>query len=135
MVGRLAGREDIQRDPVRFEMWVCTNLMKSNKVKCKVWCLGWGNPKHKYRPVVNGLRAALKRKTWGWVLVNKKLDMSQHCTCSPESQLCPGLCPKQHDQQGEGVILLLYSALVRPHLQCCIQLWGYTHNKGVDLME
>ncbi|KAJ7420615.1 hypothetical protein BTVI_20816 [Pitangus sulphuratus] len=32
-------------------------------------------------------------------------------------------------------ILSLYSALQRPHLVCCIQLWGPQYKKGLDLLK
>lgn len=46
MVDILEGRDAIQSD--RLQRWAYTNLMKLNKVKCKVLHLSWCSPKHKY---------------------------------------------------------------------------------------
>ena len=49
VVDLLEGRDAIETDLDRLERWACANLMKFNKVKCKVLHLGRGTPKHKYR--------------------------------------------------------------------------------------
>ena len=57
------------------------------------------------------------------------------CTFSPESQPYPGLHQKQCGQQVKEGILPLCSALVRAHLESCIQLWSPQHSKDMDLLE
>ena len=53
-----------------------------------------------------------------------------------QSQVYPGLPKKKCGQQVmQEVMLPLYSALIRPHLEYCIQLCGLQHRKDLDLLE
>jgi len=49
VVDMLEGRDAMQRDLDRLEMWACVNRVKFNKAKCKLLHVGQGNLKHKYR--------------------------------------------------------------------------------------
>jgi len=70
-VNTLKGRVAIERDLYRLEKWACENLMKFNKAWYKVLHMGLGKLKHIYRLGREGLRAALRRKTWGsWLMRN-----------------------------------------------------------------
>ncbi|GAB0204009.1 mitochondrial enolase superfamily member 1 [Grus japonensis] len=112
------GWDAIQRNLDRLERWAHVNLMRFNKAKCKVPHMGQGKPWYQYR------------------LGNKKLNMSQQCALAAQkANRMLGCIKRNMASRLREVILSLYSALVRPRLEYCVQLWGPQHKKDMELLE
>ncbi|KAK4806239.1 hypothetical protein QYF61_013383 [Mycteria americana] len=97
--------------------------MKFNRGKCKVLPLG-RNPGHQYMLGATQLESSLAEKTLG-LLVDTKLNMSQQCAlAAKKANGILGCVGRSVLSKSREVILPPYSALVRPHLECCVQFLG-----------
>ncbi|KFR16553.1 hypothetical protein N306_06082, partial [Opisthocomus hoazin] len=125
------------RDLNRLESWAERNLMKFNKGKCRVLHLGQNNHMHQYRFVAYLLESSSVKRDLG-VLVDDKLTVSQSRQCALAAQRASrvlGCIRRSVASRSREVILPLYSALVRPHLEYCVQLWSPQHKKDMELLE
>jgi len=70
------------------------------------------------------------------VPVDEKLNMSWQCELAAQkANHILGCIKTSVASRLREEVLPLYSTLVRPHLQSCIQLWSPQHKKGMEVLE
>jgi len=109
------GKAILEKDLDRLEEWASKNGMKFNKDKCKVLHLGQNNQRVHYRLKSVWLGNSLAESDLG-MLVDNKLNVSQRsAAAATKANQVP-----------------LYSVLVRPHLEHCVQCWSSQFKKDAD---
>ncbi|TRZ26217.1 hypothetical protein HGM15179_000829 [Zosterops borbonicus] len=109
-------------------------LSEINNSKCSLLPLTRNNPMGQHRLRAELLGSSSVEKDLG-MLVDTKLSLSQQCVLvAKKANGILGCIRKSIGSRSREGILPLYSSLVRPDLECCVQFWDQC-KKDKELLD
>lgn len=114
-----------QRGLSRLVKWDDRSLMKFNKK-------GRNKPRLQYLLGITQLESSSAKLELG-VLRDTSLSMSWQCALATMGNVIPG-CNRQNIASRLGKVILLCLALVRSHLNFCVQLWSPQYKRDIDIL-
>ena len=80
------------------------------------------------------LSTTVKEKDLGVTMDGMSLRTMQNCPASKANQVL-GMIRRNITYKDKSLIVPLYKAIVRPHLEYCIQAWSPYLRKDIDMLE
>ena len=134
-VKEIGDKQKLQDDIDKFVKWSEKWQMLFNFGKCKCIHTGSGNTGENYEMGGTILSKTVKEKDLG-VTTNANMKVSEQCriAASKGNQVL-GMIRRNITYKEKSLIIPLYKAIVRPHLEYCIQAWNPYLRKDVDMLE
>ena len=128
-------KQHLQNDLDRLVKWSEKWQMLFNFGKCKCLHTGHGNLNVNYKMGDTVLGTTVKEKDLG-VTISADMKVSEQCgiAASKGNQIL-GLIRRNITYKGKKLIIPLYKAIVRPHLEYRIQAWRPYRKKDIDTLE
>ena len=118
------GCATIQQGMDRLDSWAGNNLMGFNKSNYKISHMERNNCMQQFRFGDNLLERSSAEKDLGILVGNRVAMRQQHAIVTKKASGILGYINKNVASRSREVILPLYSALVRPHLEYRMQFWA-----------
>ncbi|WP_133434224.1 RNA-directed DNA polymerase, partial [Aeromicrobium phragmitis] len=128
-------KQRLQDDLDKLIKWSEKWQMLFNFGKCKCLHTGHGNKDVHYKMGGTVLSTTTTEKDLG-VIISADMKVSEQCgiAASKGNQML-GLIRRNIAYKEKELIIPLYKAIVRPHLEYCIQAWRPYHKKDIDMLE
>ena len=125
----------LQSDLERLVNWSNKWQMAYNVSKCKVLHIGSNNNRTNYSMNGTEIPKVSKEKDLG-VTISSDLKPTNHCSdVVKTANKLTGFIGRTFEFKSEKVILTLFNALVRPHLEYCVQFWSPYYRKDIEKLE
>ena len=107
--------------------------MISNEFNNQSVCVRWGSTYSEFIPLCIGVKQGGKLFP---LMFNVDMKVSEQCgiAASKGNQIL-GLLRRTITYKEKQLIVPLYKAIVRPHLEYCIQAWRSCRKKDIDKLE
>ena len=127
----IGDKQNLQDDIDKLVKWSEKWQMIFNFGKCKYLHTVPGNTSMHYEMVGTILSKTVKEKDLG-VTMNDNMKVSEQCriAASKGNQFL-GMIRRNITYKDKSLIVPLYKAIVRPHLEYCIQAWGPYPRKDI----
>ena len=128
-------KHSLHDDLDKLVKWSEKWLMLLHFGKCKYRHIGLGNMDEEYKMGDAVLGRTTQEKDLG-VTISADMKVSEQCgiAASKGNQIL-GLIRRTLTYKEKQLIVPLYKAIVRPHLEYCIQAWRPYRKKDIDKLE